>query len=534
MAESAGKYDYIIVGAGTAGCVLANRLTQDPNTSVLLIEAGVKDDYLWVHIPIGFHHMIDNPRTDWRYRTEADAGLNGRSVLYPSGKILGGSSSINAMIYQRGQAQDYDHWAELTGDASWRWDQVLPLFKKTEDYVEGADALHGVGGDWRVEKQKFGWKILDAFRDAAAQNGIPKINDFNRGNGEEGSAYFDINQKNGLRWNTAKAFLRTIIRRGNLEIMTGSQVQRLIIQKTEQGNVCTGVEFIGGGKEWTADVSRETILAAGVFGSPQILQRSGIGPTTLLQQHGISVLQETPGVGENLQDHLPLRMRFKIANAKSLNTTNKSWLAMGLEYMVKKNGLVSTVPSPLGAMVRSDASQATPNLGYQIQPWSQESVESPLDSFAAFTASVSNLKPTARGHVRIAAADVTVPPVITTNYLSTEQDANIASTAIQLTRKIVASSALQQYAPQEINAGEDLQRLAGDIGAAGANPVGTCKMGAASDPLAVVNSELRVTGIAGLRVVDASIMPLITAGDTGASTILIAEKAAKLIRAAKR
>jgi choline dehydrogenase len=537
MAEFAGKYDYIIVGAGTAGCVLANRLTQDPNTSVLLIEAGAKDDYIWVHIPLGFHRMIDNPRTDWRYHTTAEAGLNGRSLLYPSGKILGGSSSVNGMIYQRGQAQDYDRWAELSGDASWRWDQVLPLFKKSEDYADGADAWHGVSGDWRVEKQKQSWTILDAFRDAAAQNGIPKISDFNRGNGEEGCGYFDINQKDGLRRNTAKAFLRTIIRRGNLEIMTGSQVRRLIIQQTEQGSVCTGVEFVGGGREWTADVSRETILAAGTFGSPQILQRSGIGPAVLLQEHGIRVLQDAPGVGENLQDHLPLRMRFKITGAKSLNTSSKGWLgvaAMGLEYMLKKNGLASTVPSPLGVRIRSDDTQLQANLGYQIQPWSQESVGSPLDTFPAFTASVCNLRPTARGHIHIAAPDVTVPPTIAMNYLGTQEDENIASAAIQLTRKIVAAPALQQYAPQEINADQDLRRLAAEIAVAGSNPVGTCKMGAASDSSAVVDSELRVKGIAGLRVADASIMPVITTGDTGATTIMIAEKAAKLIRAAKR
>lgn len=534
MAESAGKYDYIIVGAGTAGCVLANRLTQDPNISVLLLEAGAKDDYGWVHIPVGFLRTADNPRTDWQYRTEADPGLNGRSLLYPSGKILGGSSSINGMIYQRGQAQDYDRWAELTGDDSWRWDQVLPLFKKSQDYAEGANDFHGAGGDWRVEKQTQRWDILDAFRDAAAQSGIPKIEDFNRGAGAEGCGYFDINHKNGLRLNTAKAFLRTIMRRGNLDIMTGSQVTRLIIQQIAQGNVCTGVEFVGGGREWTADVSRETILAAGTFGSPQILQRSGVGPSALLTQHGITLIQDLPGVGENLQDHLPLKMVFKMSGAKSLNIMGQGLLrkaALGLQYMLKKNGPLTTVPAPLGALLRSDSTQSSPDLYYQIQPWSQDSAGAPLHDFPAFTVSVSNLKATSRGTVQIISSDAAILPAITTNYLSTPEDQEKAKAAIQLTRKIVAASALQSYALEETQTDDDLLRLAGTIAFAGTNPVGTCKMGRVDDALAVVDSEFKVRGIAGLRVADASVMPTIPAGDTSATTIMLAEKAAKLIRA---
>jgi choline dehydrogenase len=534
MAESAGKYDYIIVGAGTAGCVLANRLTQDPNTSVLLLEAGAKDDYGWVHIPVGFLRTSDNPRTDWQYRTEAEPGLNGRSLLYPSGKILGGSSSINGMIYQRGSAQDYDRWAELTGDTSWGWDQVLPLFKKSEDYVAGANDFHGTGGDWRVEKQANRWDILDAFRDAAAQNGVPTIEDFNQGTGLEGCGYFDINQNQGLRPNTAKAFLRAIKRRGNLDIMTGCQVRRLIIQKTEQGDVCTGLEFIGGGREWTADVSRETILCAGTFGSPQILQRSGVGPVDLLQQHGIAVMQDLPGVGKNLQDHLPLKMVFKTRGAKSLNCVGKGLFgkaALGLQYMVKKNGPLTTVPAPLGAMLRSDPMQASPDLFYQIQPWSQDAAGTGLHDFAAFTVSVANLKATSRGSIQITSSDAAIPPSIKANYLTTPEDQEMAKTAIRLTRKIVAAPALQPYALQEAQDDEDLLRLAGNIAFAGANPAGSCKMGRADDAYAVVDSELRVRGIAGLRVVDASVMPVIPAGDTSASTIMIAEKAARLIRA---
>lgn len=538
--ESAGSYDYVIIGGGTAGCVLANRLTQDRHMQVLLIEAGGKDDYVWIHIPVGYLYCIDNPRTDWRFRTEADAGLNGRSLIYPRGKVLGGCSSINGMIYMRGQQGDYDRWAEATGDDRWRWDQVLPLFTRTEDYHGGASAYHGAGGEWRVEKQRLRWDILDAFREAARQTGIPNTDDFNRGD-NEGCGYFDVNQKSGLRWNTAKAFLRTASRRGNLTIMTGCQVDRLVIEQNEQGLRCTGVEFSGGGRAWRAEAMRETLLSAGAIGSPQLLQLSGIGPASLLQRHGIPPVLDVPGVGENLQDHLQIRMVFKLKGARTLNTLANSWhgkLRIGMQYLLNRSGPMAMAPSQLGAFTRSDPSQPTANIQYHVQPLSLDRFGQPLHNFPAFTASVCNLRPTSRGHVRIASGDSTAAPKITPNYLSTAEDRQVAADSLRLTRRIAAAPALQRYAPQEFKPGhqfttdEELAKAAGDIATTIFHPVGTCKMGRADDPMSVVDSELRVKGVAGLRVVDASVMPYITSGNCNSPTIMIADRAAELIRAA--
>ncbi|GAB3402049.1 GMC family oxidoreductase N-terminal domain-containing protein [Massilia agilis] len=537
--ESAGEYDYIIIGAGTAGCVLANRLTRNKDFQVLLIEAGGRDDYVWIHIPVGYLYCIGNPRTDWLLKTEPDPGLAGRALIYPRGKVLGGCSSINGMIYMRGQSSDYDRWADITGDASWRWDKVLPIFMKSEDHHGGVNAIHGAGGEWRVEKQRLSWEILDAFRDAAEHVGIMKVDDFNGGD-NGGSAYFEVNQRRGIRLNTAKAFLRPASRRTNLTIMTGCHVEKLLVEEGANGKVCRGVQFSGGGRMFTATARRETLLSAGAVNSPQILQLSGIGPAAMLHQHGIEPLVDAPGVGENLQDHLQLRMVFKVKGAKTLNTTAANWfgkMRIGLQYALFQSGPMSMAPSQLGAFARSDDSQATANLEYHVQPLSLEKFGDPLHSFPAFTASVCNLRPTSRGHVRIASNNSFAPPKITPNYLSTAEDRKVAAQSLQLTRRIAAAPALARYQPEEFKPGihyrteEELAEAAGLIGTTIFHPVGTCKMGRAEDPMAVVDSNLRVKGVDRLRVVDASVMPFITSGNTNSPTLMIAEKIAAQIMA---
>ncbi len=560
-------FDYIIVGAGTAGCLLANRLSANASKRVLLIEAGRRDDYHWIHIPVGYLYCIGNPRTDWLYQTEPDAGLNGRSLRYPRGKTLGGCSSINGMIYMRGQARDYDQWALLTGDSSWQWDHSLPYFKLHEDHCKGANALHGArgtpsellsdsatvyrqtlrhhqaGGEWRVEKQRLRWDVLDAFAAAATQAGIPATDDFNRGD-NSGVGYFEVNQKAGWRWNTAKAFLRpTCYARPNFELWTGAQVAKLIVEKNsgaapDRPLRCTGVQVWNGQEMVTAHARAEVILSAGAIGSPQILQLSGLGPAALSQSLGISVVQDTPGVGANLQDHLQIRAVFKVQGAVTLNTqANSLWgkAKIALEYALKRSGPMSMAPSQLGAFTKSDPSQPYANLEYHVQPLSLEAFGQPLHTFNAFTASVCNLNPTSRGQVRITAPDFKQAPAIAPNYLSTDADRKIAADSLRLTRNIVAQPALQPYAPEEYKPGvqfqtdAELARLAGDIATTIFHPVGTTAMGRAEDAMSVVNTRLQVRGVAGLRVVDAGIMPRITSGNTNSPTLMIAEKAAQWI-----
>lgn len=548
-------YDYIVCGAGTAGCLLANRLSADPTKSVLLIEAGGNDDYLWIHIPVGYLYCIGNPRTDWLFHTDEDPGLNGRSLRYPRGKVLGGSSSINGMIYMRGQARDYDHWGAL-GNPGWSWRDCLPFFKQHEDFHKGADEFHAApgfdrsgkraGGEWRVEKQRLRWEILDAFAQAAQQAGIPHSNDFNRGD-NEGVGYFDVNQRNGIRWNAAKAFLRPVLRRPNLQVWTGAQIARLLIEPGPSDGSwdgqpqASGVEVIpqGGGERVRARAACEVILCTGAVGTPQLLQLSGIGPRALLQQHGLMVMRDAPGVGGNLQDHLQIRAVYEVDGVRTLNAmANSLWgkAMIGAEYLLRRSGPMSMAPSQLGAFTRSDAAQPHANLQYHVQPLSLDAFGQPLHRFNAFTASVCNLNPTSRGRIDIRSADAAAAPSIRANYLSTDEDRRVAAGSLRVTRRIVAQPALAPYHPKEIRPGvqfesdDELARLAGDIGTTIFHPVGTAKMGPASDPAAVVDAQLRVHGVKRLRIADASVMPTITSGNTNSPTLMIAERAAQWIR----
>jgi choline dehydrogenase len=535
------NFDYIIVGAGTAGCLLANRLSVDPSKQVLLLEAGASDNYHWIHIPVGYLYCIGNPRTDWCYTTEPDAGLNGRTLRYPRGKTLGGCSSINGMIYMRGQRRDYDHWAEATADDTWRWDSVLPSFKRHEDHYKGANDAHGAGGEWRVEKQRLHWDVLDAWALAAQQAGVPASDDFNRGD-NEGVGYFEVNQKNGWRWNTPKAFLRpTCMQRPNFTLWTGARVARLLLKRGGDGALsCSGVEVIRGGQRVDVTARCETILSAGSIGSPQILQLSGIGPGELLTSCGIELQHDLPGVGANLQDHLQIRAVFKTKGAKTLNTIAGSvWgkAGIGLEYLLKRSGPMSMAPSQLGAFTRSSPQQPHANLEYHVQPLSLDAFGEPLHGFDAFTASVCNLNPSSRGTVRIRSTNFEDAPLIAPNYLSTDEDRRVAAESLRVTRRICAQPALARYQPEEWKPGvqyqsdEQLARLAGDIASTIFHPVGTTRMGRDGDPLAVLDSHMRLRGVRALRVVDAGAMPSITSGNTNSPTLMMAEKAAEWITA---
>ena len=546
------EFDYIIIGAGTAGCLLANRLSADPSRHVLLIEAGKKDNYIWIHVPVGYLYCIGNPRTDWLYQTEATAGLNGRSLRYPRGKTLGGCSSINGMIYMRGQARDYDAWADLTGDEDWNWTNALPDFKAHEHHYRldnGADPaigdnsrfsdLHGGNGELRIEKQRLRWDVLDAFAAAANEAGIDSTDDFNTGD-NAGVGYFEVTQKSGWRWSCAKAFLRPIRHRKNLTVWTESQVERLIFDRTGAGATrCTGAIVRQGGGAVTVRSRGEVILSAGAIGTPQILQLSGVGPAALSQAHGIGVVRDLPGVGENLQDHLQIRAVYKVQNAQTLNTLANSLFGkarIGLEYAFKRSGPMSMAPSQLGAFTRSDPDRPHANLEYHVQPLSLDAFGEDLHPFPAMTASVCNLNPSSRGHVRIRSNRFDRAPEIAPNYLSTEEDRLVAAQSLRQVRDIMAKPAMQKYKPQEWKPGiefqsdEDLARLAGDIANTIFHPTGTARMGRDDDPTAVVDTRLRVHGIDGLRVADASIMPRITSGNTNAPTLMIAEKAARYIQ----
>ncbi len=544
-------FDYVIVGAGSAGCLLANRLSRHPSRRVLLLEAGRPDTYPWIHIPVGYLYCIGNPRTDWLYQTEPDPGLNGRSLRYPRGKTLGGCSSINGMIYMRGQARDYDGWARLTGDDAWSWANALPDFMAHEDHFRldgGADPatgansrfsdLHGHGGEWRVEKQRLRWAILDDVAEAMVEAGFDRTDDFNSGD-NAGVGYFEVNQRAGWRWNTSKAFLRPAKGRPNLTVWTAAQVERLIFETTaDGGRRCVGAAVRRAGETVTVRAGREIVLSAGAIGSPQILQLSGVGPAGHLKAHGIDVVLDAPGVGGNLQDHLQIRAIYKVTGALTLNTLAGNLFGkarIGLEYALKRSGPMSMAPSQLGAFTRSDPSQPYANLEYHVQPLSLDAFGEGLHRFPAITASVCNLNPTSRGSVRLRSNNFGDAPAIAPGYLSTDEDRLIAAESLRQVRRIMGQPALAKYRPEEWRPGvefqtdEELAKLAGDIANTIFHPVGTARMGADDDRDAVVDSRLRVRGIVGLRVVDASVMPRITSGNTNAPTLMIAEKAARWI-----
>jgi choline dehydrogenase-like flavoprotein len=530
------QFDYIIVGAGSAGCVLANRLSANPKNRVLLLEAGGRDNWIWFHIPVGYLFAIGNPRSDWMFKTEAEPGLNGRSLMYPRGKVIGGSSAINAMVYMRGQAGDYDHWRQL-GLPGWSWSDVLPYFRKHEHHFLGESEHHAIGGEWRVEYPRLRWDIIDAWRDAAEQYGIPKSNDFNTGD-NEGCCAFHVHQKRGRRWSAARAFLKPALRRPNLRLETDCLVEAVVFE----GRRAAGVRWRRGGEVRSARCRGEVILAAGSIGSAQLLLLSGIGPAEHLREHGIPVIADRPGVGANLQDHLQLRLIYKVDGITTLNERYHSPFGrarMLAEYALFRRGPLTMAPSQLGLFTRSDPDQDRANLQYHIQPLSLERWGQPLHEFPAFTASVANLRPTSRGAVRLRSRDPAAKPVIKPNYLSTDADRRIAASAIRLTRRIVAQPALAPFHPAEYLPGataadddeQSLVQAAGKIGTTIFHPVGTAKMGLASDPLMVVDERLRVAGADRLRVIDASVMPTITSGNTNAPTMMIAEKGAALLRA---
>ena len=530
-----GEFDYIVVGAGSAGCVLANRLSADPGKRVLVLEAGGQDNWIWFHIPVGYLFAIGNPRSDWMFKTEPDEGLNGRSLAYPRGKVIGGSSAINAMIYMRGQAADYDHWRQL-GLSGWGWNDVLPIFKQHENHFLGAGPHHAVGGEWRIEAPRVSWQLLADFREAAAQAGIKPIPDFNTGD-NEGSCYFHVNQKFGRRWSAARGFLKPVLHRQNLRLETHCLVEKLLFEGTR----AAGVRWRQNGATFTARCRGEVILAAGSLGSVQLMLLSGVGPGSHLQHFSIPVVADRRGVGENLQDHLQLRMIYKVSGVKTLNEIYHSMLGrvgMGVDYAIRRRGPLTMAPSQLGLFTRSDPGRERANLQFHVQPLSLDKFGDPLHTFPAFTASVCNLQPTSRGFVRLRSADPSAAPVIKLNYLSTDEDRRVAADSLRVARRIVAQPALAKYRPDEYLPGLDaapdddasLVKAAGAIGTTIFHPVGTAKMGRDSDPLAVVDERLRVIGLDGLRVIDASIMPTITSGNTNSPTIMIAEKGAAMVR----
>jgi choline dehydrogenase-like flavoprotein len=528
-----GEYDYIVVGAGTAGCIVANRLSANPGNRVLVLEAGGRDNWIWFHIPVGYLFAIGNPRADWMFKTEPEPGLNGRALAYPRGKVIGGSSAINAMISMRGQAADYDHWRQL-GLTGWGWDDVLPAFKRLEDHFLGESEHHGVGGGWRVEAPRISWRVLDAVADAAVEMGIRKVPDFNTGD-NEGVGYFHVNQKRGRRWSAARGFLKPALLRPNLRLETEVVVDRLIV---ESGRA-VGVQFSRGGEILQVRAKAEIILSSGSIGTTQILHRSGIGPMEWLAPLGIEVRLDRQGVGRNLQDHLQQRAIYKVQGIRTLNESYyslfyRAW--MTADYVLRRRGPLTMAPSQLGIFTRSNSDQERANIQFHVQPLSLDKFGEPLHRFAAITVAACNLRPSSRGTIRLKSREPDAAPEIKPNYLSTDDDRQVSADAIRVTRKLMAQRALAPYRPEEYlpgpSIGDDqasLAKAAGDIGTTIFHPVGTAKMGLASDLLAVVDERLRFHGIEKLRIVDASVMPTITSGNTNTPTAMIAENGAMMV-----
>jgi len=527
-----GEYDYIIAGAGSAGCVLANRLSADPKNRVLLLEGGGRDNWIWFHIPVGYLFAIGNPRADWLFKTAAEPGLNGRALAYPRGKVLGGSSAINAMIYMRGQARDYDGWRQM-GMTGWGWDDVLPFFLRHEDHQDGDGTFHRSGGEWRVEHPRIRWAILDRLRDAAEQAGIPRIADFNTGD-NTGSSYFQVNQKTGRRWSAARGFLKPALGRPNLRVETGAIVDRVEIEDGRARRIV----YLKDGRRLTAAARGEIVLSAGAVASPVILERSGIGRPDLLKARGVEPRVALPGVGENLQDHLQIRPIYKVTGIRTLNGDYKNFFRramMGVDYALRRRGPLTMAPSQMGAFVRSAPEYETANIEFHFQPLSLDNWGDGLHRFEAFTASVCNLRPSSRGSLHLSGPDAAAQPDIRPNYLSTEEDRRVAVDSLKWARRIVSQPAMAAYRPEEYKPGahvasdKDLLVAAGDLGTTIFHPVGTARMGPDGDERAVVDGRLRVRGVSGLRVVDASVMPTITSGNTNSPTIMIAEKGSAMI-----
>ena len=528
------EFDYIIIGAGSAGCVLANRLSRDPKIKILLLEAGGKDTNPWIHIPGGYFKTMHNPKTDWCFKIEKDLGLNNREMDFPRGKILGGSSSINGMLYIRGQSNDYNYWRQL-GNVGWSWEDVLPYFKKAEDNQDGENKFHGTGGPLKVEKMRASFKVLDLFMEAAREFGYKKTSDFNTGN-NEGMGYFPLNVKNGYRCSTAVGYLNPIKKRKNLKILTNAHIKNIEFENTK----AVYVNYWKKNQLFKNKAKKEIILCAGTIGSPHILQASGIGPGDLLKNNGIKIIKENSSVGKNLMDHLMLRPVYKVKNLNTLNDIYHSYykkIMTGLDFFLFKKGPLTVGASYLCGFIKSDSHLETPNLQFHVSPASTDFLgKTILHKFPAFTPTITNLRPTSKGSIEIKSADTRNPPKITMNYLSTEEDKQMAGKSIKITRKIVMNSkAFKKYEPEELRPGihiTDNEALAIEVGKHANtifHPVSTCRMG--NDEKAVVNERLVAHGLENLRIVDASIMPHITSGNTNAPTIMIAEKAADMILA---